>query len=317
MARPIVSIASLLLTVCCGIAVVVLNAADDDLAPGDRLRIRALSYSYDTGSVFVMPHEKIPVAVTAPASRLFTLVAPRGKLVATGPNRWTWEAPGEAGRYPLEVKNPAGKKVFDFNAFVMIPATQVKDGYLNGFHIGSYPKTPLGGKPSYIPPQGFIEITKDNEDTKASPAFRLKEFLTKQKAGYPKYLVLDERLLYVLEAVGTELEARGWEADDIFVMSGYRTPYYNKLLDDTQWSMHQWGRAADIFLDKDKDGNMDDFNKDKVVDRRDAEALAALVDKLSKTAELADFIGGIGIYSATSAHPPFVHVDTRPWKARW
>lgn len=316
MARPIVISTALIAAVCC-IAVAALTASNDDLGPADRLRIRALTFPYDTGAVFVMPHEKIPVAVTAPATRLFTLDAPKGKLIAAGPNRWTWEAPGEPGRYPLEVKNSAGKKVFDFNAFVMVPAAEIENGVLNGFQIGSYPKSPLGGKPSYIPPQGFVEVTKDNEDTKVSPAFRLKHFLTKQKGGHPKYLVLDERLPYVLEVIGTELESRGWKADDIFVMSGYRTPYYNKLLDDTQWSMHQWGRAADIFLDKDKDGNMDDFNKDKVVDRRDAEALAELLDKLSKTAELSEFIGGIGIYSATSAHPPFVHVDTRPWRARW
>ena len=56
----------------------------------------------------------------------------------------------------------------------------------------------------------------------------------------------------------------GWDAGDIFVMSGYRTPYYNKQLDDTKYSLHQWGRAADIFLDKDDNGRMDDFNKDNV-----------------------------------------------------
>jgi len=292
-------------------------AAPDDHATTEHLRVRTLTFPYDAGAVFVMPHEKVPIAVTASNSRLFSLEAKQGALTATAPNRWTWEAPGAAGRYALEVRDPAGKKAFDFNAFVMVPATQVEKGFLNGFQIGSYPATQLGGKPSYIAPKGFIEVTKDNEDTKVSPNFRLKQFLTKQKGGYPKYMVLEERLIYVLEAIGTHLEEHGWGADDIFVMSGYRTPYYNKLLDDTQWSMHQWGRAADIFLDKNKDGNMDDFNKDKVVDRNDAAALAELVDKLSKASELADFIGGVGIYAATSAHPPFVHVDTRPWKARW
>ena len=298
-------------------AVLMAAAADEDLRPGEQLKIRTLILPYDAGAVFVMPHEKIPIAVTAPAARLFSVEAPKGALVAQGPNRWTWDAPAEAGRYSIEVRNPAGKKVFDFHAFVMVPATQVTKGFLNGFQIGSYPATQLGGKPSYIAPKGFIEVTKDNEDTKVSPNFRLKQFLTKQKAGYPKYLVLEERLVYVLEAIGKYLEPRGWKADDIVVMSGYRTPYYNKLLDDTQWSMHQWGRAADIYLDKNNDGNMDDFDNDKSVSRNDAVALAALVDDLSKTKELADFIGGIGIYGPTSAHPPFVHVDTRPWKARW
>jgi hypothetical protein len=292
-------------------------AAADDHATTEHLRVRTLTFPYDAGAVFVMPHEKVPIAVTASKARLFSLEAKQGALVATAPNRWTWDAPGTAGRYSLEVKDPAGKKAFDFYAFVMVPAGNVQKGFLNGFQIGSYPSTQLGGKPSYIAPKGFIEVTKENEDTKVSPNFRLKHFLTKQKGGYPKYMVLEERLVYVLEAIGRHLESHGWGADDIFVMSGYRTPYYNKLLDDTQWSMHQWGRAADIFLDKNKDGNMDDFNKDKTVDRNDAAALAELIDKLSKAPELAEFIGGVGIYAATAAHPPFVHVDTRPWKARW
>jgi hypothetical protein len=291
--------------------------AADGLAPGDQLRIRALTLPYDTGAVFAMAHEKLPIAVTAPATRLFSVDAPHGALVATGPNRWTWEAPGEPGRYALEIRNPAGAKVFDFNVFVMVPASDVRNGQLKGFQIGSYPATQLGNKPSYIPPKGFIEVTKDNEDTRVSPNFRIQQFLTKQKSGYPKYMVLDERLIYTLEAIGKHLEAHGWDAGDIFIMSGYRTPYYNKLLDDTQWSMHQWGRAADIFLDKNKNGMMDDFNKDKAIDRNDAVALADLVDKLSKTPELSAFIGGVGTYAATSAHGPFVHVDTRPWRARW
>src|SRR4029079_4740467 len=136
-------------------------------------------------------------------------------------------------------------------------------------------------------------------------------------SGYPKYLVLDERLMYVLEALGKHLEPMGFGADDIFVMSGYRTPFYNKSIVATGFSMHQWGRASDIFLDKDHDGVMDDLNKDKIVNRDDAVALANELERLAKTPELSEFIGGIGIYAATTAHGPFVHVDTRPWKARW
>ena len=81
-------------------------------------------------------------------------------------------------------------------------------------------------------------------------------------------------------------------------MSGYRTPFYNKQLDDTKYSLHQWGRAADIFLDKDNNGMMDDFNKDKVVSKEDAVALADVLEELAKTPELQPFIGGIGIYGA-------------------
>ena len=264
-----------------------------------------------------MPGEKIPLTVSAPATRLHSIDAPLGGLRATGPNKWTWEAPTKPGLYDVELKNPAGNTVADFSAFVMVPAKAVRQGVLNQYQIGFYPDTPLKGNPIYVPPTGFIEVTRANEDTKVSPNFRIKEFLTKQKSGYPKYLVLDERLVYLLEAVGRHLEPRGWDAGDLFVMSGYRTPYYNKQLDDTKYSLHQWGRAADIFLDKDDNGRMDDFNGDKVVSREDAVALAGVLETLAKTAELRSFIGGIGIYGSTAAHGPFVHVDTRPWKARW
>jgi hypothetical protein len=301
----------------CSVAFWPIALEGDDLLPRERFRARTLTYSYDEGAIFAMPGEKIPLSVSAPATRLHTLDAPQGGLSATGPNKWTWEAPVKPGVYQLKLKNPAGHTVADFSAFVMVPGKAVQNGLLNEFRIGAYPDKPLKGNPVYIPPKAFIEVTKDTEDTKVSPNFRIKEFLTKQKGGYPKYLVLDERLVFLLDAIGTHLEARGWDAGDIFVMSGYRTPYYNTLLQDTKYSLHQWGRAADIFLDKDDNGRMDDFNKDKVVSREDAVALAQLVESLAKTAELGSFIGGIGIYGSTAAHGPFVHVDTRPWKARW
>lgn len=301
----------------CCVAVWPTGLEGDDLRPTERFRARTLTYPYDEGAVFAMPGEKIPFAVNAPATRLHRIDAPQGALTATGPNKWTWEAPLKPGTYEVEVENTAGNTVADFSAFVMVPSTAVRHGALNAYQIGFYPDTPLKGNPIYSAPKGFIEVTRENEDTKVSPNFRIKEFLTKQKSGYPKYLVLDERLVYLLEAIGTHLEARGWDAGDIFVMSGYRTPYYNKQLDDTKYSLHQWGRAADIFLDKDGNGRMDDFNKDKIVSRDDAVALATLIEELAKTAELKSFIGGLGIYGSTAAHGPFVHVDTRPGRARW
>ena len=280
-------------------------------------RVRSLALPYATGALFAMPHEKILLAMTAPASRLFSLEAPNGALTSTGPNRWTWEAPGEKGRYPLDVRLPGAAKVMGISAFVMVPASDATNGVLNGYPIGLYPAKPLNGNPAYIPPKGYIEVTKENEDTRVSPHFRLKQFLAKQTSGYPKYLVLDERLIYLLEGIGRNLEPMGFNADDIVIMSGYRTPFYNKAIGDTEFSMHQWGRASDIFVDKNHDGMMDDLNKDKVVNRDDAVTLANVLERLAKAPELSAFIGGIGIYAATSAHGPFVHVDTRPWKARW
>ena len=302
--------------VCCVAACPIAISGEDRIAT-DRFRARSLTYPYDEGAIWAMPGEKIPLAVTAPATRLHRIDAPNGGLVATGPNKWTWEAPVKPGLYSLKVKTPAGDTLADFSAFVMVPSKAVTNGVLNRYDIGEYPESPLKGNPIYIPPNGFIEVTRQNEDTKVSPNFRIKEFLAKQKGDYPKYLVLDERLVFLLEAIGAHLKPLGWDAGDIFVMSGYRTPYYNKQLDDTKYSLHQWGRASDIFLDKDDNGRMDDFNKDRVSSKEDAVALADVLEVLAKTPELRSFIGGIGIYGPTSAHGPFVHVDTRPGRARW
>jgi hypothetical protein len=304
------------LALVCSVVVAAAVAADETLA-GERFRARSLTYQYDEGAIFAMPGEKIPLSVSAPATRLHSIDVRQGALTAIGPNRWTWEAPVKPGLYEITVKSPGGSTIANFSAFVMVPATAVQKGILNNFQIGFYPDTPLKGNPIYIPPKGFIEVTRDNEDAKVSENFRIKQFLTKQAGGYPKYVVLDERLVFLLESIGRHLESHGWDADDIFVMSGYRTPFYNKQLDDTTYSLHQWGRAADIFLDKDENGMMDDFNKDKAVSKDDAVALASLLESLATTAELSGFIGGIGIYGSTSAHGPFVHVDTRPGKARW
>ncbi len=305
------------LALACSVVAVAAAVAADESPAGERFRARSLTYQYDEGAIFAMPGEKIPLSVSAPVTRLHSIDARQGGLTATGPNRWTWEAPAKPGLYEIKVKNPAGSTIADFSAFVMVPATAVQKGVLNNFQIGFYPDTPLKGNPIYIPPKGFIEVTRDNEDAKVSENFRIKQFLTKQAGGYPKYVVIDERLVFLLEAIGRHLESHGWDADDIFVMSGYRTPFYNKQLDDTKYSLHQWGRAADIFLDKDENGVMDDFNKDKVLSKDDAVALASVLESLAISAELSGFIGGIGIYGSTSAHGPFVHVDTRPWKARW
>ncbi len=289
----------------------------DEPAPSERLTVRSLTYQYDEGAIFALPGEKIPLAVNAPRTRFHSVDAQQGGLTTIGPNRWTWEAPARPGVYEMKVKDPAGATIADFSAFVMVPAAAVRNGVLNNYRIGFYPDTPLKGDPIYVPPKGFIEVTRENQDEKVSENFRIKQFVAKQESGFPKYVVLDERLVFLLEAIGRHLESRGWDADDIVVMSGYRTPFYNKLLDDTAYSLHQWGRAADIFLDKDGNGRMDDLNKDHVVSKQDAIELAQLLESLATTAELSGFIGGVGIYDSTPAHGPFVHVDTRPWRARW
>jgi len=114
------------------------------------------------------------------------------------------------------------------------------------------------------------------------------------------------------------VNAAGIRADTFHVMSGYRTPYYNRSIGNVKYSRHVYGGAADIFIDEQpQDGMMDDLNKDGKSDVYDAGVLYDLIDKLYGTDTYKSFVGGLGRYKKTSAHGPFVHVDVRGFRARW
>ena len=62
---------------------------------------------------------------------------------------------------------------------------------------------------------------------------------------------------------------------------------------------------------------MDDLNRDGQVDVQDARYLSDAVEQMLLLGEFQTFQSGMGVYPATSAHPPFVRVDVRGVKARW
>jgi hypothetical protein len=53
------------------------------------------------------------------------------------------------------------------------------------------------------------------------------------------------------------------------------------------------------------------------VDVNDAQYLQTAIEQMISRPAFRRFEGGLGVYPATSAHPPFVHVDVRGTKARW
>jgi hypothetical protein len=110
----------------------------------------------------------------------------------------------------------------------MVPASAVHAGYLNGFRVGRYPPPPTRRQATYQPPVGFVEVTPQNQDLLITPHLQLKQFLTKQPGGFPKYVVLDPRLLQKLELVFQLAQAAGYAKVGFHVMSGYRTPAYNQ-----------------------------------------------------------------------------------------
>ncbi|MGI8496909.1 MAG: hypothetical protein ACR2OG_04905, partial [Gemmatimonadaceae bacterium] len=173
---------------------------------------------------------------------------------------------------------------------------------------------------AYVNPDGFIEITPSNIDTPVSEHFRLGDFLTHdQQDVWPKYLVLNERLVDKLELVIQDLNAHGIPVRHLTVMSGFRTPEYNvqgvgrggRAKD----SRHQFGDAADVFVDNNGTGRGADLNHDGRIDYRDARVVLQAVNRVE--AAHPELAGGCGVYRGTRAHGPFTHIDARGTRARW
>jgi uncharacterized protein YcbK (DUF882 family) len=204
---------------------------------------------------------------------------------------------------------------------VLRPFSAKVNGRIGSYHLGSWPYEGLTPRsPSYASPKGFIEVTPENFGTRVSEHFTVGEFLTKdQREVWPKYLVLDRRLLDKLELTLAELNRMGYRVKDLSIMSGFRTPDYNERGVGTGGrsavSRHQYGDASDVYPDDDHDGRLDDLNRDGRVDLKDARILASAAEAVER--KNPQLVGGIGIYPATSAHGPFVHIDARGTRARW
>ena len=173
---------------------------------------------------------------------------------------------------------------------------------------------------AYENPEGFIEVKPENVDVRVSEHFRLGDFLTHDQAAvWPKYLVLREDLIDKLELVISELQRTGIAVQHMAVMSGFRTPRYNAHGGETggrsALSRHMYGDAADVFVDNDGDGRMDDLNHDGRIDSKDARIIAAATERVER--EHDDLVGGAGVYRATRSHGPFAHIDVRGRYARW
>jgi hypothetical protein len=275
--------------------------------------------AYRDSSAIVMPGAAVVFEAIGGPPGDYAMTTADGIMVQQGVRRWRWTAPSRPGTYKLTFDGPGEKDAIVVHAFVMVPATAVKNGVLNGYRIGAYPAKPLNGNPLYVPPQGFIEVTKENQDTKVSPHFVLKQFLCKEDTSkqFPKYIVLNERLPLKLEAILERVNTRGFKTDSLHIMSAYRTPFYNRAIGDVAYSMHQWGSAADIYIDPHNVNRMEDLNRDGQIDIRDSKFLFDEIEELISEREGQRFQGGMGFYPANSAHPPFVHVDVRGTRARW
>ncbi len=286
-----------------------LNAQLADLEEAEPTEDTALSLAVDGEP---MPHAiwqatLMPGDTLALESETGVSVSIDGEEPAGLDTSHSFTAPDTPGAHQIRIFDLEGGHAL-LSVFVLKPLEGQE--VVEGYRIGSYPQDA---------PQGLIRVTEDDLDVPVSPSFTLGQFLCKQQPGHwPKFVMVTPSLLSRLEALLDELRADGLtEADSFFVMSGFRTPFYNTAIGSARLSRHMYGDAADIYPDVEGgDGVMDDLNGDGRITRADANFLYDFADRLFRgRTDLS--AGGIGAYGANAVHGPFVHVDGRGSRARW
>ena len=226
---------------------------------------------------------------------------------------------------PAEVDS-ALNAINDFAQITLTPFSAKQGGRVGLYYIGNWPSERGARGPSkgptdrYANPRGFIQVTPQNQDTRVSEHFRLRDFVTHDQPNvWPKYLVLEMRNVDKLELVLADLVRRGVNTAGVVVMSGFRTPQYNAGGGNTGGraglSRHMYGDAADIYIDNDHNGSMDDLNHDGRVDVGDSRFILESVEAVERAHP--ELIGGAGVYVACCGHGPFIHIDSRGYRARW
>src|SRR5262249_48038531 len=113
----------------------------------------------------------------------------------------------------------AVRPVSNFNVITMLPFSAKQNGRIGLYYIGNWPaRAPTG---AYARPPGFIEVTRENAGTHVSEHFTLGDFVTHDQPNvWPKYLVLQTKLVDKLELVLNDLQAHGIDTRGVRVMSG-------------------------------------------------------------------------------------------------
>lgn len=282
---------------------------------GTRIDLRTLPSYVDRLFVPVVPNAantlkigSLPIDDVIAIPPGFELSQNAGGLVIRAPR-------GEAAGYAVV---RSGKRELTLTLVNLVPYSQMQNGKLDGYKVGEYEAVPLKGLEQYERPKGFIRLTDANSALWVSDHYRMRDFQCKLD-GTTKFLLLRSEALVKLEILQHELETKhGLDFDRFTIMSGYRTPYYNSRIgNETSYSRHLYGDAMDIYIDQNRDGKMDDIDRDGRVDTGDARFILRVAEAIDNSREWGWMKGGAGVYHANSAHGPYIHVDARGYIARW
>ena len=217
-------------------------------------------------------------------------------------------APSTPGFYRLALVRDGERRVVDgLTIAVLVPFSEKLGVTLDGYRIGTYLAERLRG---HDRPDGFVRVDSGDMQLPVSQHFRLADFVAKDGQGaFPRYAALNSRLLDKLELVLDELggDEAGAVELDVHVNSGFRPPAYNRTVQRAaKDSRHQYGDAADVKIDADRDGRFT---------ARDARLVVAAVDRVERAHP--ELVGGLGVYTSGRYSAAYVHIDARGNRARW
>lgn len=273
-----------------------------------------------TFSIFVMPREGIEIYIAEEDRNQKYVIELNGKKFENDKS-FKWQAPAQSGHYPVKIQkkgNQDSNSTINLNVFVLHSAKKKQGQYLDGFRIGYYPKITADKKEYYSKPAGYLKIEEYLLDLNLTPHFTMEQFITKQSAELPQYIVLQEALLLKLEYFLEEVNKAGYKAETFGIVSVYRSPYFNKKLgNNTSFSRHLFGDAADIYIDNSGNGWMDDLNGDGKSNIYDSNILFDLAVKFDQKEKNAKLQGGLSSYRGNGVRGPFLHIDSRGFHVTW
>jgi hypothetical protein len=229
----------------------------------------------------------------------------------------------------------------------LVPYTvdSVIDGKINGYTVGIFPETkgPRGSgtasvprrilqhRDAYRPPALWYRVDQSTRDLRITPDYRLGDFDLDPRfwpEPYPHYIAIDPNLLLKLDALKERMNQDGFGIKRFDLIYGFRSPHYNLTqhhLDGnaslkSDYSVHMYGKAADILVDRDGDLVMDDLNRDGKINIEDARVMLRYVDELDRMyiRNGSRLLGGAGVYHhhdfwerGEAAQSPYLHIDVR------
>lgn len=301
-------------------------------------------------TLFLLPEESLLVHVqkvpsstgSGPKGESWSVLLNDRLMILQGKSLFSGKAPEEPGLYALEIESRQqwAKATVSQNSkeeeweeitresllvVVLHPFSRLKEGFIDQFPMGFYPNPeeapgksiPKTALSQYLPPIGFIEVTPENQGILVSQHYCLKDFNCHHKTPFPHYMALSPDLLLKLELVTLRLRTLGISEARLTILSGFRTPWYNQTVSGAKWSRHIYGDAVDITLDPSiLNALREDPTSNGLNDLKNPRLLAKLIEEIEEETGL---VGGLGIYDRrkNGSQYPFIHMDTRGFKARW